>query len=750
MKERRARFGRTGKQGFRGLAASVAIAGVLSGGAARAEDEKPADRIRIEETTIVGVTPLPGLGQPLDRVPANIQSLGEDEVRKLAPLDVTQLLRRRATGIHLTDTQNNPFQPDLVYRGFTASPLLGTPQGLSVFQDGARVNEFLGDTVNWDLIPQDAIASMQLAPGSDPVYGRNTLGAALAIQTKRGRTHPGIRGELWGGSFDRRRLLVEGGGTRGDFDFLVLGNIFREDGFRDFSESDVNQAFLQLGWMRGATDLNFTYTLARNELRGNGFAPESFLAEDRSAVFTHPDIFEPELDFFQLRGSQAFSQKLRVDGNVYYRDLRVAQFNGDELDEDDDDEGEEEGEDEGDGGDDGEPLPGVNRSTDIDQRRFGGGFQLTWDDRFGALENRLLAGFDGDRGEGDLRFLEQEGFIDERRAVVGTGAVVPGADVETDGDAVGVFATDTVTPFPWMSLTGSIRYDRTHLEIDDRLEGDASGEHTFERVSPSGGVTLRPRKEIHFFGRYAESFRAPTAIELTCASEEDPCPLPIAFAEDPPLEKVVARGFEAGIRARPLPATRLTVAYFRTNLDDDILFVATGRAEGFFRNVDETRRTGVETTLEGTHAGIDWFAAHSWTKATFETTVELPSPEGGNVATPGDELPGVPDHLVKAGFDAPLPGGFRLGVDASWTGEQFLRTDESNRFEPLDDYFLLNARLEWDGGPFTLFARAENLLDEEYETFGTRGENVFADERVERFLSPGAPLGGWFGVRFAF
>ena len=85
--------------------------------------------------------------------------------------------------------QGNPFQPDVNYRGYTASPLLGTPQGLSVYMDGVRLNQPFGDVVSWDLIPRLAICHRSpLMPGSNPLFGLNTLGGALAMQTKDGRT----------------------------------------------------------------------------------------------------------------------------------------------------------------------------------------------------------------------------------------------------------------------------------------------------------------------------------------------------------------------------------------------------------------------------------------------------------------------------------------------------------------------------------------------------------------------------------
>ena len=110
--------------------------------------------------------------------------------------------------------QGNPFQPDVNYRGYTASPLLGTPQGLSVYMDGVRLNQPFGDIVSWDLIPRTAIASTTLMPGSNPLFGLNTLGGALSIQTKSGVTHPGTMLQASYGSDVRRAFDFEHGGTR--------------------------------------------------------------------------------------------------------------------------------------------------------------------------------------------------------------------------------------------------------------------------------------------------------------------------------------------------------------------------------------------------------------------------------------------------------------------------------------------------------------------------------------------------------
>ncbi|MDO1767582.1 Plug domain-containing protein, partial [Escherichia coli] len=79
-----------------------------------------------------------------------VQIVSAKDIEAQHPNTITGYLEQNVTGVTLNSSQGNPYQPDVNYRGFTASPLLGTPQGLSVFQDGVRINEPFGDVVNWD------------------------------------------------------------------------------------------------------------------------------------------------------------------------------------------------------------------------------------------------------------------------------------------------------------------------------------------------------------------------------------------------------------------------------------------------------------------------------------------------------------------------------------------------------------------------------------------------------------------------
>src|SRR5262249_17132943 len=92
-----------------------------------------------------------------DKVPSNTQTLTADDFQRTYTQSVTDTLMQRVPGVNTTDVQGNGFTQDLRYRGFAASPLQGTPQGIAVYMNGIRLNEAFGDTVNWDLIPTVAI-----------------------------------------------------------------------------------------------------------------------------------------------------------------------------------------------------------------------------------------------------------------------------------------------------------------------------------------------------------------------------------------------------------------------------------------------------------------------------------------------------------------------------------------------------------------------------------------------------------------
>src|SRR5262245_32624285 len=206
--------------------------------------------------TVIEAAPLPGVDLPLEKIPAPVQIATSQQIEQSGALDLSGYLTRRINGVFANEIQNNPFQPDINYRGYTASPLLGTPQGLSVYMDGVRLNQPFGDVVSWDLIPRLAISSTTVMPGSNPLFGLNTLGGALAIQTKNGATAPGTSVQAVYGSDARRSIEFEHGGHKpSGLNWYLAGNLFKEDGWREDSPSDVRQIFGKVGRQRSESEL---------------------------------------------------------------------------------------------------------------------------------------------------------------------------------------------------------------------------------------------------------------------------------------------------------------------------------------------------------------------------------------------------------------------------------------------------------------------------------------------------------------
>ncbi len=278
------------------------------------------------------VGPLPGLALTKEQIPGNIQSISAKEIKEAHALSLTDLMNSKLQSVNVNDYQGNPFQMDVTYRGFTASPQLGTPQGLSVFFDGIRVNEPFGDVVNWDLIPTNALEGLDVYPGSNPLFGLNTLGGALAVKTKSGFTTEGVSAEVLAGSFGRKQLQISGGANNGNFAAFGAGNFFIEDGWRDNSPSKVNQAFGKLEWQGERASLAFSSLAAVNKLVGNGTVPIELYERDPKAVFTSPDETRNKLLQFQISGAFDVSDTFNITGMVYKRGSNRVSTTGDIID----------------------------------------------------------------------------------------------------------------------------------------------------------------------------------------------------------------------------------------------------------------------------------------------------------------------------------------------------------------------------------------------------------------------------------
>jgi len=760
----------------RALAVAALISTIAAGlgrpDPAAAQQAQPSNPI--ETIDVVGTTPL-GAGRALDEIAANVQTATADDLREQAALDVADFMKRSLGSVFVNDAQNNPLQPDVQYRGFVASPLLGLPQGLAIYQDGVRVNEPFGDTVNWALIPESAISELYLVPGASPLFGLNSLGGAIALRTKDGFTHAGTNAELTAGSFERLTVQAETGGPIGDnVAYFVTASHFEEDGWRDYSPSEAEQLFAKLSARGEDSRLDVSLTYVDTDLIGNGAAPADLLEIDRAAIFTRPDQSKNELLMLNVGGEHSVSAAIAIRGNVYFRSSDVSTLNGDDSDFaeceitpgficEEEDGGEQMVLDEnGDAIALDDDLEGatINR-TSTEQDGFGLGFQTDFTGDLSGLDNLFTVGVAYDAADVNFGASTELGSLDATRLAVPGGAFVGEAftGLESTTDNAGIYLSEAVK-LGRTTLTLSGRYNRTNVELEDQLEDDLDGNHTFDRFNPAVGMTFGADK-LTFYAGYSEANRAPSPVELTCADEDDPCRLPNAFVADPPLEQVVAKTFELGVRGA-LGNGRWHAGAFSTRNEDDIIFISAGALtnQGFFDNVGETQREGVEVNLSGGGDRLSWSVDFTQLDATFGESFLVANPnnpaaiDGEIEVEAGDRLPLIPEQLLKAGLRFAVTESLSLGADLLAASEIYHRGDEGNLVEPIDGYTVLNLRGDYRfGARASVFVSIDNVLDAEYETFGLFGDadDVLGDDFEDpSFLGPGAPRAIWAGVRLSF
>ena len=524
------------------------------------ERSHPVDVFELPEVEVVSTTPLGTTGLAFKKIPGNVQSAEDEDINRHEAFGLTDFMNRRLESVNINDTQNNPYQPDITYRGFTASPLLGTPIGLSVYQDGVRVNEAFGDTVNWDLIPQVAISSMEMMPGSNPLYGLNTLGGALSVKTKSGFSNPGFRTQASGGSYGRQTYTAEYGGSKGDFDWYFAGNIFDDNGWRPYSPTSVNQAFGKVGWENEKTDIDLSFTFADNNLQGVGPTPQNMLQQNWSSFYTAPDVTKNTMYFFNLKGSHKITDQLQLSGNTYNRNNNSSSLNSNtnqnctvwvngNMCQDDQNN---------------QYTPGAFQATKTQQNGTGVNLQLTSDYKVLAHDNQLSVGGGYNYSKSQFSVAGQDAIFTANNYEIATQPLTTSVLINGQNAYSNIFATNTFSFYSWLHANSSLNWARAEVQTFDQLNAPTatnslSGNNIFQRVNPSAGLTFQPLdafsldtplKELTTYFNYNEGFRAPTAVELSCANPDAPCSLPNSMASDPPLKAVVSHTLEVGARGK--------------------------------------------------------------------------------------------------------------------------------------------------------------------------------------------------------
>ena len=731
---------------------------------------------------VVGVSPLPGGEIDRDKVPSNVVTIGAADLDHAKTPSLLDGMVQSLPGVSLSDQSGNAFQRSLDYRGFTASPVPGTVQGLAVYQNGTRINEAFGDVVNWDFIPEMAIAHLTLMP-NNPLFGLNAIGGALSIDMKNGFNYQGTEVEARGGSYGRASAGAQSGYQKDNFSAYVAADATYDKGWRDFSSSStLRRMYVDLGAKGDQTEFHVSFTGADNKLGAVVATPVELLNQRWSSVYTWPQSTHLQLAFLQANGKWTPSDTFNLEANAYFRSYRSAHVDGNATD--------------AQACDAGGPLDGqlcigdgatpINQNAavantlapnsalgEIDRNwtssnSYGGSLQATYTGQLFGHDNHFVVGSSVDHGRTQFRTQSELGTIDQNFFVTGTGVFIdqPAADVTpvslaADNTYLGVYATNTFDITAQLSFTAGGRFNFAQINLQDETGTNPllTSQNQFQRFNPVVGLTYKITPNVTGYAGYSEANRAPTPLELGCSDPAVPCQIDNFLIADPPLKQVVSHTFEGGFRgefsggggAAPVLPTkakareatkaaetgwrvRWGISAFRTENTDDIINIASAVVPnfGFFQNAGTTLRQGIEAKIDVSWNCLTTYANYTYVDATYQSALTLSSPNNPmavadpvtgalNVnVVPGDHIPGIPAHRFKAGAEYAITDAWKLGADLNVVGSQYLIHDDFNLNPKVPAYWVVNMHTSYQlTKNVEIFGLVQNLFNQRYYSAGT-------------------------------
>jgi len=736
-------------------------------------------------------TPLAGASIDPDKVAASVNVVNAEQIKQTGSLNISDALVKYVPGIIVNEVAGNPFQPDVQFRGFVASPVSGTPQGLAVYQNGVRINEAFGDIVNWDLIPTAAIKSVAVVT-NNPAFGLNALGGAVDVQMKDGFTYHGAEIDTMGGSFGRVQSSLQWGKQVDNFAVYGALEGLHDDGFRNFSQSDVRRFYGDVGYKSDSSEFHVNMGVADNAFGATATVPVELLQQYYGATYTTPQTSTNRVGYVNLTGKVEVTPTWTIDGIAHARvydqhtqdgnptgtqpcaaDATLLCYgdgstpanglNGVQL---------------------ANPFPanailGENDRTTTQSTTTGLSLQATNTDQLFGHNNHFVVGASLDYSVTNFSASAELGTIGPDYVVSGSGIFlgqsgdpvsIGPVSLRATNQYTGLYALDTFDVTSAFAITGGGRFNVANINLEDKIGTSLNGSDTYTRFNPIIGGTYKITPELTAYAGYSEANRAPTPLELGCANPAQPCVIAAFLVSDPPLKQVVSHTVEAGLRgSKEISVGTLgwKLGVFRADNSDDILAIPSPVVQGFgyFQNVGSTRRQGIEAEADLKSSTTNVYASYTLVDARFLDALTLGSNSpfadaNGNIqVVPGDRIPAVPRNRVKAGIDYSITDAFKVGGDALYVSSQYFVGDESNQAPKLPSYTVFNLHASYQvSKTVQIYARADNIFNNLYSTYGTffdtsavpnfgNGGAAFTDTRS---VSPARPRAFYTGMKVTF
>jgi iron complex outermembrane recepter protein len=732
------------------VAGPVAVAGIVL---ALSPSVSRGETITLPTFDVVATTPLNGGLIDVSRAPFAVYQTTSQEMQTYNDVTLTDALGRSSPGITIGNSSGSDFEPDLFFRGFEASGVSGTPQGLAVYQNGTRINEAFGDTVNWSLIPANAIDTTTIIT-SNPIFGLNAIGGAVNVTMKNGFTWQGFEAQLEGGSYLRAQEQLQYGKQIGNYSVYIAASQINDGGWRVAGAQQLTSFYGDVGYKANGFESHLSLTAGNNQFGVAAYTPLQQLQNNWGSVFTIPQMTYDQMAMVQWTGSYAYSSTLNFQGGAYFR-----AFNQQHVD--------------GNGSSlypcppytcltgpalsqFGTPIPDIshggalNLGEDDDNqtrsRSVGLSGQVVDTDKVYGRPNTLTVGASLDYGWTDYTARSQLGtisFTGDAYPVTPSPFLIyappfltPVA-VNGTNTYAGVYALDTLDVTDRLTVTGGARFNFAGINLEGASSELLTGYSDYFHLNPTVGFTYKLTPDTSFYAGYAMTNRTPTPLELGCADPMHPCIIEDFLSSDPPLKQVIGNSFELGFRGTNAfnqlglgpqwGKLSWSAGLFRTTLTNDILpIVNTFNGFGYYTNVGTTLRQGAEVSANWTGDRWSAYANYSYVDAIYLTTFNESSPnnplqnaQGAIPITNGTQIAGIPKNTVKVGVDYAVTPNWKVGADMLAASGQVLFGNENGAFPQAPGYavFGLHTSYQWNK-QIQIYGYAQNIFDQRYYTSG--------------------------------
>jgi len=715
-----------------------------------------ADTIQIPTFDIIATTPLNGGQINLAQVPSAVYQITSQEMQTYNDVTLTDALGRSSPGVSIGNSSGSDFEPDLFFRGFEATGVSGAPQGLAVYQNGTRINEAFGDTVNWSLIPANAIDTTTILT-SNPIFGLNAIGGAVTVTMKNGFTWQGFEGQLEGGSFLRAQEQFQYGKQIGNYSVYIAASQINDGGWRVAGAQQLTSFYGDVGYKANGFESHLSLTAGNNQFGVASYTPLQQLQNNWGSVFTIPQTTYDQMAMLQWTGKYAYSNTLNFQAAAYFRGFNQQHIDGN-----------------GSGlgscvtlpyvclggvpanSQFGTPIPDISHGGTIDlgedddnqtqSRSVGVSGQVVDTDKIFGRPNSLTVGSSLDYGWthyiassqlGTISFTGDAYPVTVSPFQINAPPFLTPVDVRANNTYAGVYALDTFDLTDRLTVTGGARFNFAGINLEGASNTLLSGYSDYFHLNPTVGFTYKLTPDTSFYAGYAMTNRTPTPLELGCADPNHPCIIENFLASDPPLKQVIGNSFELGFRGTNAFSTfglgpqwgklQWSAGLFRTTLINDILpIVNTFNGFGYFTNVGTTLRQGAEVSANWTGDRWSAYANYSYVDAIYLTTFQESSPnnplqnaQGAIPITNGTQIAGIPKNTVKVGVDYAVTPQWRVGADMLAASGQVLFGNENNAFPQAPGYavFGLHTSYQWNK-QVQIYGYAQNIFDQRYYTSG--------------------------------